>query len=112
MTERLDEQRMLLINELNPRFKNTLAAVQSLAMQTLRNTEARSDGFYPRRRLPLRTRYRASRRRFRGPPADEVPLTGQFQVSVAGPSLRTTKCHIQETFNPASLTLSVCNLPP
>ncbi len=41
ITDRLraDEQRTLLINELNHRVKNTLAMVQSLAMQTLRNTE-------------------------------------------------------------------------
>jgi PAS domain S-box-containing protein len=40
--KRSDAQRTLLINELNHRVKNTLATVQSLAMQTLRNTE-RSD---------------------------------------------------------------------
>jgi PAS domain S-box-containing protein len=45
ITERLkaDEQRGLLINELNHRVKNTLATVQSLAMQTLRNTERSAD---------------------------------------------------------------------
>jgi PAS domain S-box-containing protein len=45
ITERLkaDEQRVLLINELNHRVKNTLATVQSLAMQTLRNTERSAD---------------------------------------------------------------------
>lgn len=37
--KRADEQRTLLINELNHRVKNTLATVQSLAMQTMRNTE-------------------------------------------------------------------------
>jgi PAS domain S-box-containing protein len=37
--KRADEQRTLLIHELNHRVKNTLATVQSLAMQTLRNTE-------------------------------------------------------------------------
>jgi two-component sensor histidine kinase len=44
-TDRLkaDEQRILLINELNHRVKNTLATVQSLAMQTLRNTERTVD---------------------------------------------------------------------
>jgi PAS domain S-box-containing protein len=36
--KRAEEQRTLLINELNHRVKNTLATVQSLAMQTLRNT--------------------------------------------------------------------------
>jgi PAS domain S-box-containing protein len=36
---RADEQRTLLIHELNHRVKNTLATVQSLVMQTLRNTE-------------------------------------------------------------------------
>ena len=45
ITERLkaDEQRVLLINELNHRVKNTLATVQSLAMQTMRNTERSAD---------------------------------------------------------------------
>jgi PAS domain S-box-containing protein len=41
--KRADEQRNLLINELNHRVKNTLATVQSLAMQTLRNTERSED---------------------------------------------------------------------
>lgn len=41
--KRAEEQRMLLINELNHRVKNTLATVQSLAMQTLRNTERSSE---------------------------------------------------------------------
>ncbi len=40
---RADEQRTLLINELNHRVKNTLATVQSLAMQTLRHTERSED---------------------------------------------------------------------
>ena len=41
ITERLqaEEQRTLLINELNHRVKNTLATVQSLAMQTLKHDE-------------------------------------------------------------------------
>lgn len=45
ITDRLkaDEQRVLLINELNHRVKNTLATVQSLAMQTMRNTERTTD---------------------------------------------------------------------
>src|SRR5690606_33704244 len=34
--KRADERRILLINELNHRVKNTLAAVQSIARQTLR----------------------------------------------------------------------------
>jgi len=37
--KRAERQRVLLVNELNHRVKNTLATVQSLAMQTLRNTE-------------------------------------------------------------------------
>jgi PAS domain S-box-containing protein len=36
---RAEEQRTLLIHELNHRVKNTLATVQSLALQTFRNTE-------------------------------------------------------------------------
>lgn len=45
MTERKrsEDQRTLLINELNHRVKNTLATVQSLAAQTLRNTERSAD---------------------------------------------------------------------
>ncbi|MDZ4866465.1 MAG: PAS domain S-box protein [Alphaproteobacteria bacterium] len=45
VTERkhAEEQRTLLINELNHRVKNTLATVQSLASQTLRNTERSAD---------------------------------------------------------------------
>jgi len=41
VTDRLqaEEQRTLLINELNHRVKNTLATVQSLAMQTLKQDE-------------------------------------------------------------------------
>lgn len=41
--KRADEQRQFLINELNHRVKNTLATVQSLVMQTLRNTERSAD---------------------------------------------------------------------
>jgi PAS domain S-box-containing protein len=41
--KRAEEQRTLLINELNHRVKNTLATVQSLASQTLRNTERSAD---------------------------------------------------------------------
>lgn len=45
MTEqrRAEERRNVLINELNHRVKNTLATVQSLAMQTLRSTERSAD---------------------------------------------------------------------
>ena len=45
VTDRIkaDEQRILLVNELNHRVKNTLATVQSLAMQTMRNTERSAD---------------------------------------------------------------------
>ena len=53
MTERkrADEQQKLLLNELNHRVKNTLATVQSLAMQTLRtapSAEAFQDAFLAR----------------------------------------------------------------
>ncbi|HEX2117348.1 MAG TPA: PAS domain S-box protein [Alphaproteobacteria bacterium] len=45
ITERkqAEEQRELLINELNHRVKNTLASVQSIAMQTMRNTATSPD---------------------------------------------------------------------
>ncbi|MDX2263399.1 MAG: PAS domain-containing protein [Hyphomicrobiales bacterium] len=39
-----EEHRTLLINELNHRVKNTLATVQSLAMQTFRTEELSADG--------------------------------------------------------------------
>jgi two-component sensor histidine kinase len=38
--KRMEEQRRLLINELNHRVKNTLATVQSIAMHTLRGGDA------------------------------------------------------------------------
>jgi PAS domain S-box-containing protein len=45
ITERrqAEEQRTVLVNELNHRVKNTLATVQSIAMQTLRSTERSGD---------------------------------------------------------------------
>jgi PAS domain S-box-containing protein len=41
--KRAEEQRTLLINELNHRVKNTLATVQSIASQTLRNAPTMQD---------------------------------------------------------------------
>jgi two-component sensor histidine kinase len=38
--KRAEEQRKLLINELNHRVKNTLATVQSVVTQTLRNASS------------------------------------------------------------------------
>jgi PAS domain S-box-containing protein len=49
--KRMEERQNLLINELNHRVKNTLATVQSIAAQTLRNaptTEAARDAFESR----------------------------------------------------------------
>jgi PAS domain S-box-containing protein len=45
VTERVrsEEHQQLLLNELNHRVKNTLATVQSIASQTLRNAESTSD---------------------------------------------------------------------
>lgn len=40
---RAADRRALLVNELNHRVKNTLATVQALAMQTIRNTERSAD---------------------------------------------------------------------
>ena len=42
---RAEEQRTLLINELNHRVKNTLATVQSLAMQTMRGADAGTSAY-------------------------------------------------------------------
>jgi two-component sensor histidine kinase/PAS domain-containing protein len=41
--KRSEEQRLLLINELNHRVKNTLASVQSIALQTLRGAGAATE---------------------------------------------------------------------
>ena len=41
--KRSEEQRKLLVNELNHRVKNTLAVVQSIASQTIRNATSLSD---------------------------------------------------------------------
>ena len=41
--KRSEQQRVLLINELNHRVKNTLTTVQSLAVQTLRNADGDKD---------------------------------------------------------------------
>ena len=42
--KRGEEQRKLLVNELNHRVKNTLAVVQSIASQTLRNAASLQEG--------------------------------------------------------------------
>jgi two-component sensor histidine kinase len=39
--KRAEERQQLLVNELNHRVKNTLATVQSIASQTLRNAVRR-----------------------------------------------------------------------
>jgi two-component sensor histidine kinase/PAS domain-containing protein len=41
--KRMEEQRRLLINELNHRVKNTLATVQSIVMHTLRSSDVKRD---------------------------------------------------------------------
>lgn len=43
--KRYDERQNLLVNELNHRVKNTLASVQSIAMQTLRDAPTKAEGW-------------------------------------------------------------------
>ena len=102
ITERLkaDEQRVLLINELNHRVKNTLATVQSLAMQTLRNTERSADArelFESRLTALSRAHDVLTRESWEGAELRQVasralePFTAQDgRVSIKGPNVWLT----------------------
>jgi PAS domain S-box-containing protein len=100
ITERkhADEQRTLLINELNHRVKNTLATVQSLAMQSLRGgmrgIDAR-DRFEARLTALARAHDLLTMEGWRGAPLGDIveramaPFrTSDARVAVAGPALR------------------------
>lgn len=100
ITDRLraEEQRTLLINELNHRVKNTLATVQSLAMQTLRTTE-RSEharaGLEARLAALSRAHDVLTRESWQGAGLSEVVdraiepfATGRSRFNVRGPNIR------------------------
>lgn len=104
ITERLqaEEQRTLLINELNHRVKNTLATVQSMAMQTLRSTERSEDAralFESRLAALSRAHDLLTRQNWSGANLQEVveralaPFVGDdARISIDGPAtLLTTK---------------------
>jgi PAS domain S-box-containing protein len=100
ITERkhAEEQRTLLINELNHRVKNTLATVQSLASQTLRNTERSADArqMFEARLLALsRAHDILTRQSWQGASLREVvgraldPFqTTEGRISIDGPDVR------------------------
>lgn len=95
--KRAEAQRTLLINELNHRVKNTLATVQSLAMQTLRNTERSEDArelFDARLAALSRAHDLLTAENWEGADLDEVveraiaPFRGRVRVRASGPNVR------------------------
>jgi PAS domain S-box-containing protein len=99
ITERLqaEEQRTVLINELNHRVKNTLATVQSVAMQTLRNAEQSGDalGLFNARLATLaRAHDLLTQENWRGAELHHVidqamaPFRTTEQVKSGGPEVR------------------------
>lgn len=95
--KRAEAQRTLLINELNHRVKNTLATVQSLAMQTLRNTERSEDAresFDARLAALSRAHDLLTTENWEGADLDEVieraiaPFRSRVRVRATGPSVR------------------------
>jgi PAS domain S-box-containing protein len=98
--KRADDQRTLLINELNHRVKNTLATVQSLAMQTLRNTERSEDArdLFDRRLAALsRAHDLLTAQNWEGAALYDVVkrallpfFTDAARIAVAGPRVRLT----------------------
>lgn len=101
ITERLqaEEQRTLLINELNHRVKNTLATVQSLAMQTLRQDENNKEAlalFSSRLAALSRAHDILTQENWRGAQLREVveksmaPFRTTDRIDVGGPDARVT----------------------
>jgi PAS domain S-box-containing protein len=69
--KRAEELRLLLVNELNHRVKNSLATVQAIAAQTLRYTQ------HPRSSRPL---FRIASRRFLKPIRCSATVTGRARI--------------------------------
>jgi len=101
ITERLqaEEQRTLLINELNHRVKNTLATVQSLAMQTLREGEQSKDAltlFSSRLAALSRAHDILTQENWRGAQLRQVvaqsvaPFCTSGRIDLGGPEARVT----------------------
>lgn len=101
ITERLqaEEQRTLLINELNHRVKNTLATVQSLAMQTLRRDEQNKEalGLFNSRLTALaRAHDILTQENWKGAQLRQIvdqaltPFLATDRIDVGGPDARVT----------------------
>jgi PAS domain S-box-containing protein len=97
--KRADEQRILLINELNHRVKNSLAMVQSLAMQTLRGYEGSQGALraFNSRLLALsRAHDVLTAERWEGASLHDVvdralsPFRMSGQIKIDGPHVRLT----------------------
>jgi PAS domain S-box-containing protein len=96
---RADEQRELLINELNHRVKNTLATVQSIAAQTLRNAptaQAAKDALEGRLIALARAHDVLTRENWEGASLQEIvaqavePFSsgGEDRLHLSGPAVR------------------------
>jgi two-component sensor histidine kinase len=100
--EKALEQRRLLINELNHRVKNTLAAVQSIARQTLRNADsvADADKALTDRLVALAKAHDAlTRENWQGTEFADIVATatiepyGAKRFTVGGPAVRLSPAH-------------------
>jgi PAS domain S-box-containing protein len=93
-----EQQRELLINELNHRVKNTLASVQSVAMQTLRNSTSLGefqDAFVSRLVALSRAHDLLTRSNWQSAPFDEIVRQtlepyglGSGRIRFNGPAIR------------------------
>ena len=101
-----EDQRILLVNELNHRVKNTLATVQSLATQTFRNGSAAMMPFLRRYEDRLSTLAGAhnilTQENWEGANLETVLLsalaphmttTGTARITLSGPAVRLTAQH-------------------
>jgi PAS domain S-box-containing protein len=97
--KRAEDRQKLLMRELNHRVKNTLATVQSIAAQTLRNSEAdrAARAAFEARLLALSNAHNVlTRESWDGAAIDEIVATalaphraaGDERVEIAGPPLR------------------------
>lgn len=96
--KRAEERRTLLINELNHRVKNTLAAVQSIARQTLRSERdpAEMSEIFTARLVSLSAAHDIlTRENWEGAGMREIAQVGlapfdETRITVSGPEVRVT----------------------
>ena len=97
--KRAEERRGMLINELNHRVKNTLAAVQSIARQTLRSDRPieQTVDLFTARLVALSAAHDVlTRESWQGAPLKEIAegalrpfvVQGEARITIAGPELR------------------------